>query len=74
MGLAGVGKVTPMPASFFSIVPAILNLRRVCMGMILGRRQAAAQAMPAAVAGISGGLYLAVILQPSGRPTAPDRE
>jgi len=44
------------------------------MGMILGRRQAAAQAMPAAVAGISGGLYLAVILQPSGPPTAPDRE
>jgi hypothetical protein len=44
------------------------------MGIILGRRQAAAQAMPAAVAGISGGLYLAQILQPSGPPTAPDRE
>jgi hypothetical protein len=29
------------------------------MGMILGRRRAAAQAMPDAVAGISGGLYLA---------------
>jgi hypothetical protein len=44
------------------------------MGTILGRWRAAAQAMPRAVAGISGGLYLAQILQPSGPHTAPDRE
>jgi hypothetical protein len=42
--------------------------------MILGRRHAAAQAKPDAVAGISGGLYLAYILQPSGPHKAPDRE
>ena len=75
MGLAGVGRVTPMLASLFSIVPAILDLRRVSNrhnpGPSAWRRASHARSV---VAGIPGGLYLAQILQPSGPHRPLDRE